>query len=247
MTELANNNLAGRTALIIGGSRGIGRVTVERFAADGARVVFTYAASAHAAEDLAGQVTAKGGDAKAIKADMGSPSEIRHGFNRAEQELGGLDIVIVNGATASAAPISEVTEEEFDRVFGINVKGTFVAFQEAARRVRRGGRIMATSSGGTQMRVPDISLYLGSKGAIEQFVRVLARELGDREITVNAVSPGFTDTEMLPDQYRAVAAQASPFQRVGTPEDIADIFALLASERGRWITGQNVHAGGGAF
>jgi 3-oxoacyl-[acyl-carrier protein] reductase len=113
--------------------------------------------------------------------------------------------------------------------------------------VRPGGRIIATSTGGTQMLMTQTSLYLGSKGAVEQFVRVLARELGERSITVNTVSPGYTDTELLPERDRAVAAAASPFNRIGQPDDVAEAFAFLAADSGRWITGQNIAAGGGVF
>jgi 3-oxoacyl-[acyl-carrier protein] reductase len=241
--------LAGKTALVIGGSRGIGRAVVERFAADGASVVFSYVQREREATELAEMVTrAGGGTATPIRADLAHTSEIRNLFDAAEKALGGgFDIVVVNAAIAIIKPMVDLTEEDFDRVFGVNAKGTFVALQEAARRVRRGGRIIATSTGGTQMLMTQTSLYLGSKGAVEQFVRVLAREVGDRAITVNAVSPGYTDTELLPARDRAVAAAASPFNRVGQPEDVAEAFAFLAADSGRWITGQNIAAGGGVF
>jgi 3-oxoacyl-[acyl-carrier protein] reductase len=113
--------------------------------------------------------------------------------------------------------------------------------------LRDGGRIVATSTGGTQMFFTETSLYLGTKGAVEQFVRVLARELGDRGITVNALSPGFTNTDLLPDRDRDVAAAASPLGRVGQPVDVADVAVFLAGDGGRWITGQNIAAGGGVF
>lgn len=113
--------------------------------------------------------------------------------------------------------------------------------------MRDGGRIVVTSTGGTKMFFTETSLYLGTKGAVEQFVRVLSRELGDRNITVNAISPGFTDTDLLPDRDRAVAADMSPFRRVGDPKDVADVAVFLASDEARWITGQNIGAGGGVF
>lgn len=132
-------------------------------------------------------------------------------------------------------------------MFSINAKGVFFTLQQAATRLRDGGRIVATPAGGTQMFFTETSLHLGTKGAVEQFVRALARELGHRGITVNALSPGFTDTDLLPDRDRDVAAAESPFGRVGQPEDVADVAVFLAGERARWITGQNIAAGGGVF
>jgi 3-oxoacyl-[acyl-carrier protein] reductase len=168
-------------------------------------------------------------------------------FDEAERVLGPLDIVFANAADALVKPLMECTEEDFDRMFSINAKGVFFTLQQAAARLREGGRIVATSTGGTRMFFTETSLYLGSKGAVEQFVRVLARELGDRGITVNALSPGFTDTDLLPDRDREVAAAASPFGRVGQPRDVADVAVFLAGDGARWITGQNIAAGGGVF
>jgi 3-oxoacyl-[acyl-carrier protein] reductase len=123
----------------------------------------------------------------------------------------------------------------------------FFTLKEAARRLNDGGRIIVSSTGGTKMFFPGQSLYLGSKGAAEQFVRALAWELGPRNITVNAISPGPTETDMMQDRYRDRAASLSPFNRIGDPKDIADVAVFLASDAGRWVTGQNIGAGGGAF
>ena len=130
-------------------------------------------------------------------------------------------------------------------MFGANAKGVFFTLQQAAREVRDGGRIVVVSTGGTRMLMPGIGRYLGSKGAVEQFVRVLSRELGPRNLTVNALSPGFTDTELLLDRDRQIAAGMSPFARIGDPAEVASVAAVLASDDGRWVTGQNVGAGGG--
>src|SRR5262245_2066775 len=121
----------------------------------------------------------------------------------------------------------------------------FFTLQEAARRVRDRGRIVVVSTGGTKMHFPNMSLYLGSKGAIEQFARSLSMELGPRNVTVNVLSPGFTDTDMMLDQHRAFGASLSPFNRIRMPEDVADVAAFLASDAARWVTGENVQAGGG--
>ena len=123
----------------------------------------------------------------------------------------------------------------------------FFTLQEAARRVRDRGRIIVVSTGGTKMHFANMSLYLGSKGAVEQFARSLALELGPRQVTVNILSPGFTETDMLPDQYREYGASLSPFHRIGTPQDVADVSAFLAGDEARWVTGQNIQAGCGVI
>jgi 3-oxoacyl-[acyl-carrier protein] reductase len=152
---------------------------------------------------------------------------------------------VANAGVHIEKPLVESTEKDYDYVFDINTKGVFFTLQEAARRVRDGGRIIAVSTGGTKMPFANMSLYLGSKGAIEQFVRSLARELGSRNITANILSPGFTDTDMMPEQYREYGASLSPFNRVGTAQEVADVSAFLASDAARWVTGQNLQAGGG--
>ena len=137
--------------------------------------------------------------------------------------------------------------KDYDRIFDTNTKGVFFTLKEAARRLKDGGRIIVTSTGGTKMFFPGMSLYLGSKGAVEQFVRALAWELGARGITVNAISPGPTETDMMQDRYRDKAAGMSPFNRIGDPKDVADVAVFLATDAARWVTGQNLGAGGGAF
>lgn len=182
----------------------------------------------------------------AIQADVSKPAEVQRLFNEAEKAVGPLDIVVANAGVYLSKPVIESTEDDYDHVFNINAKGVFFTLQEAARRVRDGGRIIVISSGGTKLPFANASLYLGSKGAVEQFVRSLSRELGPRNITVNTLSPGFTDTDMLSnDQVRAFGASLSAFNRVGTPEEVADVSAFLASDAARWVTGQNVQAGGG--
>ncbi|HET7718291.1 MAG TPA: SDR family oxidoreductase [Bauldia sp.] len=183
----------------------------------------------------------------ALKADLSCPAEVIRLFDEAESQLGGLDIVVASAADIMVRPLVDCTEEDYDRIFNTNTKGVFFTLKEAAKRLSDGGRIIVVSTGGTRMFFPDQSLYLGSKGAIEQFVRCLAWELGKRNITVNAVSPGPTETDMMQDRYCDRAAAMSPFNRLGQPQDIADVAVFLASDAGRWVTGQNIGAGGGAF
>jgi len=241
------NSLRGKTALITGGSRGIGRAISIGLASQGAAVAIGYLKNEARARDVVKTITDAGGNAAAIQADLSRLFEITRLLDEATEALGGLDIVVANAADILVKPLAECTEEDYDRIFDTNAKGVFFVLKEAARRLRDGGRIIVTSTGGTKLFFPGQSLYLGSKGAVEQFVRCLAWELGSRHITVNAVSPGPTETDMMQDRYRDKAAGISPFNRIGDPKEVADIALFLASDAARWVTGQNIGAGGGAF
>jgi 3-oxoacyl-[acyl-carrier protein] reductase len=242
-----HNSLHGKAALVTGGSRGIGRAVAIGLAARGARVVIGYHSNAARADEVVNTIVAAGGKAAAVQADLVRAGEVARLFDEAERAVGPLDIVVANAADIVVKPLIEATEEDYDRIFDTNTRSVFFTLQQAARRVRDAGRIVVSSTGGTKMFFPGQSLYLGSKGAVEQFVRVLAWELGARGITVNAVSPGPTETDMMQERYRDKAAALSPFNRIGEPRDIADVVAFLASDEARWITAQNVGAGGGAF
>jgi len=240
-------SLQEKAALITGGSRGIGRAVAIGLAARGARVVIGYHSNATRANEVVETIVAAGGKATAIQANLARASEVTRLFDQAERVIGPPDIVVANAADILVKPLVECTEEDYDRIFDTNTRGVFFTLQEAARRMRDGGRIVVSSTGGTKMFFPNQSLYLGSKGAVEQFVRALSWELGPRGITVNVVSPGPTETDMMQERYRDKAAALSPFNRIGDPGDIADIVAFLVCGDGRWITGQNIGAGGGAF
>jgi 3-oxoacyl-[acyl-carrier protein] reductase len=230
---------------VTGSSRGIGRAIAERLAADGAAVVINYARNEQLAQAVVNNILARDGKAIAIQAEISKPAEVQRLFSEAEKAMGRLDIVVANAGVHIEKPLTENTEADYDYIFDINTKGVFFTLQEAARRVRDGGRIVVVSTGGTKMHFANNSLYLGSKGAIEQFARSLSVELGPRNVTVNVLSPGFTDTDMMPEKYREYAASLSPFNRVGTPEEVADAATFLASDAARWVTGQNLQAGGG--
>lgn len=234
--------LEGRTALVTGGSRGIGRAIAERLAADGARVAINYASSEAAARDLAQRI---GG--VALRADVSQKQEVLEMFDRAEAALGGLDIVVNNAAIAVMGPIRDFSDEDFERVFAINTRGAFYCCREAARRLRDGGRIVNISTGATVGGTAGGGVYCASKAAVEQFTRALARELAPRRITVNTVSPGFTETEMFHSLPHLVelAPKLTPLGRAGRPEEIAAVVAWLCTEDAGWITGQNIQAGGG--
>lgn len=241
--------LNGRKAIVTGGSRGIGRAVVERLAADGADVVFSYVTNADAAADVVSTVELDGGTATAVQADLSRLDDIRGFFHEAEERLGGLDIAVLNAAVAGVGTIGDVDEAAYDRVMDLNAKGTFFALQEAAGRIRDGGRIVAVSTMITATPYPGYAVYGASKAAVQQFAAMAARELGARQITVNTVMPGPTDTDMLrsvsaPDAMEYMA-NLSPLRRLGTPADIADAIAFLAGPDGRWMTGQNLQTSGG--
>jgi 3-oxoacyl-[acyl-carrier protein] reductase len=234
--------LSGKTAIVTGAARGIGRAIAERLAADGARVVVNYARSAAAAEELAARI---GGIA--VRADVSIKQEVLEMFDLAERAFGGLDIVVNNAAVALMKPLAEFSDEEFERVFSINARGAFYCCREAARRLRDGGRIVNLSTGATVGGTAGGSVYCASKAAVEQFTRALARELAPRRITVNTVSPGFTETDMFASlpHLAELAPRLTPLGRAGKPEEIAAVVAWLCTEDARWITGQNIQAGGG--
>jgi 3-oxoacyl-[acyl-carrier protein] reductase len=234
--------LSGKTAIVTGASRGIGRAIARKLAAEGARVVINYTSSAAEAESLAAET---GG--LAVQADVADPLQVAHLFATAEAHYGPLDILVNNAGIAIFSPISAMSLEDFDRTFAINTRGTFLCVREAARRLRDNGRIVSISTGATFTSGPNSGVYCGSKAALEQFTRALAKELGARGITANTVSPGFTDTDMLKQfpHLVAVAEQMSPLGRMGQPEDVADVVAWLCTDQARWITGQNLQAGGG--
>jgi 3-oxoacyl-[acyl-carrier protein] reductase len=176
---------------------------------------------------------------------MSKVAEVRRLIQEMAQRFGRLDILVNNAGMALFKSLDETTEQEFDQVLNLNTKGPYFAMQEAAKVMKDGGRIVNISTDGTHMGFPGVTAYLASKGALEQVTKGLAHELAPRGVTVNTVSPGFTETAMLPDAFRETGAQMSPLKRLGTPQDIADVVLFLVSDQGRWLTGQNIHAGGG--
>jgi 3-oxoacyl-[acyl-carrier protein] reductase len=248
--------LQGKTAVVIGGSRGIGRAIVERLAADGALVVFSYAENSAAAAETETRVASVGGTAWAHQADLAEVSQIERLFEAADRRFGsvgvpapGLDILVNSAAIPVMTPIGSTSEAAYDRVMAVNAKGPFFAMQYASRRLRDGGRIINLSSVTTRWpRVPE-SAYIASKSAIEAFTRVGARELAPRAITVNTVSPGPSDTEMLRGsttaEIRREVVEQTPLKRLGRPAEIAAVVAFLAGPDGVWVTGQNIRADGG--
>jgi 3-oxoacyl-[acyl-carrier protein] reductase len=244
-----NRNLQGKFALVTGASRGIGRAIAERLARSGAGVAVNYATRDQAAQETVAAIRAAGGEAIAVRADVGQVSEIARMFEQTVGRFGRLDILVNNAGVIFNRTIADTSEADFDRIFAINVKGTFFACREAAKRLADGGRIINLSSSTTARLLPTYGAYVATKGAVEQLTRSLAKELGPRGITANVVSPGPTETELFtsgktPEQI-AFFAQQSAFGRLGRPEEIAEAVAFLASDSAGWVTGQNLRVNGG--
>jgi 3-oxoacyl-[acyl-carrier protein] reductase len=235
--------LAGKVAVITGASRGIGRATAERLARDGASVVINYAVSDEEAKAAVREIEMQGIKAIAIQAD------IARLFRETVVRLGRIDILVANAGYACFKPFAETTEEDFDRTYALNAKGTYFCLKEALRHMTDGGRIVCVSTIGTVLNLLRGACYFGSKAAVEQFCRTLAREVARRGITVNVVSPGFTETAMLLANIDAAARrnliETTPLGRLGQPEEIAEVVAFLVSDPALWINRQNIVAEGG--
>lgn len=238
-------SLSGKVAIVTGASSGIGRAIAERLAEDGAIVVVNYYHSHEKAEQVITGIQAKGGKAVAVRADMSNVAEARRLVIETVKQFGRLDMLINNAGRFMPKALLDTTEADFDQIVALNAKGPYFAMQEAANMLKEGGRIVNISTDGTHLSFPGATAYLGSKGALEQYTKGLAQELAPRGITVNTVSPGFTETGMMTDEFRKIGIQLSPLKRLGLPKDIADVVAFVVSEEARWLTGQNIHTGGG--
>ena len=238
-------SLTEKIAIVTGASSGIGRAIAEQLAQEGATVVVNYGKSADKAKAVVAGIESKGGKAVAIQADMSKIVDVRRLIRETVDRFGRLDILVNNAGMFIFKPLVETTEQEFDQIFALNAKGPYFAMQEAAKVIEDGGRIVNISTDGTHMAFAGVTAYVGSKAALEQLTKGLALELAPKGVTVNTVSPGFTETAMLPDAFRDTGAQMSPLKRLGTPGDIANVVVFIVSDQARWLTGQNIHASGG--
>ncbi|WP_406343980.1 SDR family oxidoreductase [Streptomyces sp. NBC_01578] len=247
MTEQTTTT-ARRVAVVTGGSRGIGRESGERLAADGFAVVINYAGNRAEAEAVVAAITAAGGEAIAHRADVADEAAVAALFDAAEETFGGVDVVVHAAGIMTLAPLVDMDLDALDRMYRTNIRGTFVVDQQAARRLRGGGAIINFSSSVLSLALPGYTAYAATKGAVEAMTLILARELRGRDITVNAVAPGPTATALFLDgkdeaTIEKLAGQA-PLERLGTPQDIAEVVAFLAGPA-RWVNGQVVRANGG--
>jgi len=238
-----------KVAIVTGASRGIGAAVAERLAADGFTVVINYSGDTKSAEALARKIEGKGGRALTAKADVSDASAVRGMFDAAEAAFGGVDVLVNNAGIMKLAKIADSDDALFDQQVAINLKGSFNAMREAARRLRDGGRIVNFSTSVVGTRIETYGVYAATKAAIETMTAVLAKELRGRSITVNAVAPGPTATDLfLKGKTQEVIdrfARMNPLERLGTPEDIAASVAFLAGPDGSWINGQTLRANGG--
>jgi 3-oxoacyl-[acyl-carrier protein] reductase len=241
--------LDGKAAIVTGGSRGIGAAIVRRLAADGAAVLFTYLNDETSAKQVVEELVAAGGRAEAVRADQADVAGLDALFGVAQERLGGLDVLVNNAAINPVTPIAGFTEESFDRVLAVNLRGPFFAIQRAGVALRDNGRIISLSTLNTALPGPGLAAYTATKAALEQVTAVAAREFGPRGITVNCVSPGATDTTLLRDTNPPEALEQlagwTALGRLGQPADIASVVAFLAGPDAQWITGQNLRATGG--
>jgi len=239
--------LTGKTAIVFASSRGIGRASAILLGTAGANVVVNYAGNATKAQEAAEAIAGAGGKAIAIQADVSDSVAVQQVFDRTQAEFGGVDIVINAAGASQFAPLDSLDTEGFEQLVAVNVRGAFNVLSAAARHVRDGGSVLQFSTGGTKMPVPGGGAYAGTKSAGELMALGLAKELGHRQITVNVISPGVTDTDglVMPEDQIGMLIQQTPLGRLGKPEDVAAVAAWLVSPAAAWVTGQNIQANGG--
>lgn len=246
---VAVKTLNGKVALVTGSSRGIGAAIARELAANGAKVVVNYAGNQKAADEVVASIKSGGGDAIAVGGNVSKVADVRKLFDAAIERFGRLDILVNNAGVILYKKLAEISDEEFDRLLDINLKGTFYAMREAATRLADGGRIINFSSTTTRLMLPTYSAYCATKAAVEQLTRILAKEVGPRKITVNVVSPGPVNTELFMTGKSEADVQRmgsmAALGRIGEPDEIAKVVAFLASDDAGWITGQNIGANGG--
>jgi 3-oxoacyl-[acyl-carrier protein] reductase len=237
-----------RVALVTGATGGIGRSVAERLAADGFAVGVNYAGQQQAADEIVAAITAAGGRAVALPGDVADENEMRDVFDRLEAEFGGVDVVVNAAGIMILSPVATFDLDDLDRMHRVNIRGTFVVTQQAARRVRPGGAIINFSTSVTRTQLPTYAGYVASKAAVEGLTLIVARELRGRDVTVNAVAPGPIATPLFFNgkDETAVAnfAKAAPLERLGQPQDVAEAVAFLAGPA-RWVNGQVIYVNGG--
>ena len=239
----------GKVALVTGSSRGIGAAVAKRLAHDGFKVTVNCIVNRELAAGVVREIEAAGGAAISEQADVSDPAAVRRLFDVNDRAFGGVDVVVSNAGIMRLAPLKDMTDDDFDRMVAVNVKGGFNVLREASRRVRDRGRIIALSSSITQLRSPTYAPYAATKAVQEIYANILAKELEGRMISVNALAPGLVNTTLFTDgktpQQIAGFAQRTPHKRLAEPSDIANVISTLCGEDGWWVSGQTVFANGG--
>ncbi|MFJ8581121.1 glucose 1-dehydrogenase [Micromonospora sp. NPDC093277] len=238
----------GKVAIVTGASRGIGRAVAERLGRDGAKVVVHYQHNKEAAEQVVSIIAQAGGEAVSVSGDVAVAGDIRALYEVARTQFGAVDIVVNNAGTVVGGPVEYISEEDFDRVIAVNLRSVFVSAQEAARHLSDGGRIINISARTPVAAVAMLGVYGATKAGVDVLTRSLAHQFGPRNITVNAVAPGPTDTDLLAPDARAnldAITGQTPLRRLGQPADVAAVVAFLAGPDAAWVTGQTIYADGG--
>ena len=238
-----------KVAVITGSSRGIGAATARRLAKDGYRVAVNCRVKRDLAAAVVREIEAEGGVAIWEQADIRDPAAVRRLFDVTERELGKIDVAIANAGVMQLARFENMSDEDFDLMVDTNVKGSFYTLREAAKRVKEGGRIITTSSSIVQLRTPTYGPYAATKGSMEIYANILAKELAGRKISVNAIAPGLVATSLFldgkTDEQVAGFAKRTPHGRIGEPADIAETIAYLCGPGGWWVNGQTIYSNGG--
>ncbi len=238
-----------KTAVVTGASKGIGAAIAKRLAADGFATVVNYASSPVEAEQVVAAIQTAGGRALAFTADVADASAMRALFDAAEATFGPVDVLVNNAGVLATSPLAEVADPDYQRLIAVNLTGAFNGMREGARRIRDGGRIVNVSTSIIGHYLPAHGVYVATKAAVEALTHTLAKELGPRGVTVNAVAPGPVATELFlagrsPEALRRAAADI-PLGRLGEPDDIASVVSFLAGRESGWINGQVLKANGG--
>jgi 3-oxoacyl-[acyl-carrier protein] reductase len=246
-----SKKLEGKVAVVTGASKGIGAEIARELAAGGAAVVVNYASSKAGADRVVAEITAKGGRAVAVKADVAKPEEVKALFAEAKKAFGQLDVLVNNAGVYEFSPLEGVTPEHFHRQFDLNVLGLLLSTQEAVRHFSPGSSIINISSVVATLALPNAAVYSATKAAVDAVTRSLAKELGPKGIRVNSVNPGMVETEGTHSQgitesdFRRQVESQTPLGRIGRVDDIAPAVAFLASDDAKWITGEALHISGG--
>jgi 3-oxoacyl-[acyl-carrier protein] reductase len=242
------NTLNNKVVLVTGASKGIGAAVARKLAAEGAKVIINYAGGREAAGQTVQSIRDNGGEAIALQADVSKAAEVASLFDAAIAHYSRIDVLVNNAGIMITKLLKDTTDEDFNRQFEVNVRGTFNTLREAATKLADGGSIINFSSTTTRVMMPTYSTYVATKGAVEQLTRVFAKEIGPRGINVNAVLPGPTNTELFTkgksQELIGRLASLNAFNRIGEPEDIAKVVAFLASDEAKWISGQTIGVNG---